>query len=52
MLKAIHKETEKIVSAVELIRKPEWYGKEKDNFIAPHPEIENWNELKERGIYE
>lgn len=52
MLKAIHKETGKLVSAVRLNNDLFWMEKERDEWIAPKPEIGYWKELIEQGINE
>jgi hypothetical protein len=52
MIWAIHKNTGKIVEARKIENDLTWKGTEKDSWIAPHGEIQNWNELKEKGITE
>lgn len=52
MLKAIHKENGKIVSAFQIIKDLSWVGKEREKFIAPTYEIGNLLELKKKGIDE
>ena len=52
MIKAIHKGTGKLVSAFKLLKDGEWFGKEREEWISPHPEVENWKELKKKGINE
>lgn len=46
MLKAIHKDTGELVSAFKLSQDIFWKEKQKEIFIAPFPEIRNWEELK------
>lgn len=52
MLYAIHKKTGKRVEAFKLRTDPSWIGTDKDKWIAPTPEIANWQELNEKGIQE
>jgi len=52
MLKAIHKKTGKIISAFKIENDSSWVGTEKDEWIAPRPEIYNWKFLKDQGINE
>jgi len=53
MIKAIHKKSGKLVPAFKLeSNDATWLGKEKDEWIAPFPEIDNWKFLKEKGIKE
>lgn len=52
MLKAIHKLTGKIIPAFKLECDPTWIGKEREEWIAPYPEIDNWKFLNEKGITE
>ncbi len=52
MIKAIHKETGKLVSSYKLNSDTSWIGCEKEIFLAPKPQIGNWKELVEKGIYE
>lgn len=49
MLKAIHKKTKKLISANKIERDPSWMGTEKDEWIAPSFEIENYKSFKERN---
>jgi len=52
MLKAIHKKTEKIVSAFKVENDSSWIGTEREKWIAPRPEIYNWKFLNEQKINE
>ena len=52
MIKAIHKESNEFVSAFKLTKDAKWIGKERELFIAPRPEISNWDYLKQEGIDE
>jgi len=52
MINAIHKESGKLVSVFLLEKDAEWLGREREEFIAPKPEIGNWNVLKEKKISE
>jgi hypothetical protein len=52
MLKAIHKDSGKLISSFKLIKDLSWAGRSKEKFIAPSYEIGNWIELKKKGITE
>jgi hypothetical protein len=52
MFQAIHKESNKLVSAFQLMKDLSWAGKERDVFTAPKHEVGNWRELREKGIKE
>lgn len=52
MIKAIHKPTGKLVSAFKVTTDASWIGTEKDEWIAPKPQIGNWKFLKEKDIGE
>jgi competence CoiA-like predicted nuclease len=47
MYKAINKKTGEMVSAFRVINDPSYIGSEKDDWIAPYPEIENWDFLRD-----
>jgi hypothetical protein len=48
---AIHKSTEKAVSAYQLSSLLEWMGKDQDKFIAPYHEVGNWQELETNNVF-
>lgn len=52
MIRAIHKESNEIVTSFALTKDFKWKDKEREVFIAPRPEIGNWKELNELGINE
>jgi len=52
MLKAIHKDSKKLVSAWQLLKDLSWIGKEREEFIAPWSEIGNILDLQDKGIDE
>ena len=52
MLNAIHKKTGKRIEAHKLRLDASWVGCKSDEWIAPSPEVSNWEELKARNIFE
>lgn len=52
MLKAIHKKSGKLVTAFKLESDASYIRKEKDKWISPYVEIDNWKFLKEKGVKE
>ncbi len=52
MLQAIHKASGKIVSSFMLRNSLEWQGKEKEEYIAPYHEVDNWDQQRVKGINE
>jgi len=52
MLIAIHKKTGKRIEAHKLRLDASWVGSENDEWIAPTPEVSNWEELKANKIFE
>ena len=49
-LYALHKDSEKMVSAESLLFNPEWMNKINDKWILPDSEISNLQEIKEKKI--
>lgn len=52
MWKAINKKTGLLIPAFKIEWDASWIGKEREEWIAPYPQIENWKFLKEKGINE
>ena len=52
MIIAIHKKTGKRIEAHKLRLDASWIGCKDDEWIAPIPEVSNWEELKENKILE
>ncbi len=52
MLNAIHKKTGKVIEAFKLRTDPLWLKCNEEEWIAPFPEISNWEELKQKEIFE